>query len=92
MFRHDFADFSCQKFPKMFRRDGKSHSKLFIQENCPVRNCVKARRALIPSAFAIETSVCAKLFTILVGSCHINPIEKEFNSSRTRILAPSDKQ
>ena len=75
MFRHDFADFSRRNFPKMFRRSGKSHSKLFIQENCPVRNCVKARRALIPSAFAIQTSVCAKLFSIPVGSCHINPIE-----------------
>lgn len=92
MFRHDFADFSRRKFPKMFRRGAKSHSKLCIQENCPVRNCVKARRALIPSACAIQTSVCAQLFSIPVGSCHINPIEKEFNSSRTRILAPSDAQ
>ena len=45
-----------------------------------------------PSACAIQTSVCAQLFSIPVGSCHINPIEKEFNSSRTRILAPSDTE
>ena len=59
VFRHDLADFSRQKLPKMFRQSGKSHSKLFIQENCPVRNCVKARGALNPSAFAIQT-VCAQ--------------------------------
>ena len=92
MFCHDFADFSRRKFPKTFRRGGKSHSRFFIQENCPVRNCVKVSWVLIPSAFAIQSSVCAKLFARPVGSCHINPIEKEFNSSRTRILGPSDTQ
>ena len=59
VFGHDFAEFSRRKFPKMFRQSGKSHSKLFIQENCPVRNCVKACGALNPSAFAIQT-VCGQ--------------------------------
>ena len=60
VFHHDFADFSHRKFPKMFRQSGKSHSKLFIQENCPKRNCVKACGAVMPSAFAIQTYVCAQ--------------------------------
>ena len=55
----------------MFRRSAKSHSKLFVQDNCPIQNCAKARRAL--------ASVKAKLFAIPPRSCDINPIENVFN-------------
>ena len=30
----------------MFRRSAKSHSKLFVQDNCPIQNCAKACSAL----------------------------------------------
>ena len=66
-----FANFICREFPKMFRRSAKSHSKLFVQDNCPIQNCAKARRAL--------ASVKAKLFAIPPRSCDINPIENVFN-------------
>ena len=65
------ANFICREFPKMFRKSGKSHSKLFVQDNCPIQNCAKARRAL--------ASVKAKLFAIPPRSCDINPIENQFN-------------
>ena len=55
----------------MFRRSAKSHSKLFVQDDCPIQNCAKARRAL--------ASVKAKLFAIPTRSCDINPIENVFN-------------
>ena len=66
-----FADFVCREFPKMFRRSGKSNSKLFIQDNCPIQICAKVRRAL--------ASVKAKFFAIPPCSCDINPIENVFN-------------
>ena len=72
-----FANFICREFPKMFRRSAKSHSKLFVQDNCPIQNCAKARRAL--------ASVKAKLFAIPPRSCDINPIENVFNLVKRKL-------
>ena len=60
MFGHDFAEFSRQKFPKMFRQSGKSHSKLFILEIVITR-----------AATAFH-----KLFVVMVCVFHINTVHK----------------
>ena len=36
-----FANFIRRNFRKLFRASGKMHSRLFVQDNCPIQNCVK---------------------------------------------------
>ena len=55
----------------MFRKSGKRGSKLFVQDNCPILNCAKARKAL--------KDVGGKLFPIPKRSGDLNPIENVFN-------------
>ena len=54
------ADFVRRNFPKMFRKSGKRGSKLFVQDNCPILNCAKARKAL--------KDVVASYFLFLSGA------------------------
>ena len=55
----------------MLRKSGKRNSKLFLQDNCPIQNCAKARKAL--------NAIGAKLFAIPPRSPDLNPIENLFN-------------
>lgn len=55
----------------MFRKSGKNGSKLFVQDNCPILNCAKARKAV--------KEVGGKLFAIPKRSGDLNPIENIFN-------------
>ena len=64
-------DFVRRNFPKMFRKSGKRGSKLFVQDNCPILNCAKARKAL--------KDVGGKLFPIPKWRGNLNPIENVFN-------------
>ena len=41
-----FANFIRRNFRKLFRASGKMHSRLFVQDNCPVQNCAKVQLAL----------------------------------------------
>ena len=65
------ADFVRRNFPKMFRKNGKRGSKLFVQDNCPILNCAKARKAL--------KDIGGKLFPIPKRRGNLNPIENVFN-------------
>ena len=47
------------------------HSRLFVQDNCPIQNCAKARLAL--------KAVGAKLFAFPPRSCDLLVIENVFN-------------
>ena len=66
-----YANFIRRNFRKMFRKSGKRHSRLFLQDNCPILNCAKARNAL--------NFAGAKLFEIPKRSADLNPIENVFN-------------
>ena len=66
-----FSNFISRNFNTMFRSSGKKRSRLFVQDNCPIQNCAKARKAL--------KRVRAKLFHIPARSCDLNPIENVFN-------------
>ena len=61
-----YADFICRNFLNMFQKGGKC-SKLFIQDNCPILNCAKARKALKEAG--------GELFPIPKRSGDLNPIE-----------------
>ena len=47
------------------------HSRLFVQDNCPIQNCAKARLAL--------KAVGAKLFAFPPRSCDLLVIDNVFN-------------
>ena len=66
-----YANFIRRKFRKTFRKSGKRHSRLFLQDFCPILNCAKARNAL--------NFAGAKLFEILKRSADLNPIANAFN-------------
>ena len=66
-----FANFIRRNFSKMFRASRKRNSTLFVQDNCPIQSCAKARKAL--------KDIRAKLFAIPPRSCDLNPIENIFN-------------
>lgn len=66
-----FANFVRRNFGDMFRKSGKNGSKLFVQDNCPILNCAKARKAV--------KEVGGKLFAIPKRSGDLNPIENIFN-------------
>ena len=74
-----FANFIRRNFSKMFRASGKRHSKLFVQDNCPIQNCAKARKAL--------KDIRAKLFAMPPRSCDLNPIENIFNLAKRDLKA-----
>ena len=67
------VDFIRRNFREILRKSEKRNSKLFINDNCPVLNCAKARQAL--------KAIWAELFTIHVPprSPDLNPIENIFN-------------
>jgi len=66
-----FANFIRRNFRKLFRASGKMHSRLFVQDNCPIQNCAKARLAL--------KAVGAKLSAFPPRSCDLLVIENVFN-------------
>ena len=41
-----FANFIRRNSRKLFRASGKMHLRLFVQDNCPIQNCAKARQAM----------------------------------------------
>ena len=55
----------------MFRKSGKHHSRLFMQDNCPILNCTKANNAL--------NLVGAKFFQIPKRSGDLNPVKNMFS-------------
>ena len=61
-------------FINMFQKSGKC-SKLFIQDNCPILNCARARKAL--------KEVGGELFPIPKRSGDLNPIENVFNVKKS---------
>ena len=71
-----YADFICRNFQNMFQKSGKC-SKLFIQDNCPILNCAKARKAL--------KEVGGELFPIPKRSGDLNPIKNVFNVSKEEL-------
>ena len=66
-----YVQFIEKNFQYMFRKSGKQHSKLFVQDNCPVLNCAKARKAL--------SAIGARLFAIPSRSPDVQPIENVFH-------------
>ena len=74
---HFIADFVWRNFPKMFRKSRKCGSKLFVQDNCPILNCAKARKAL--------KDVGGQLFPIPKWSGDLNPIENVFNVAKREL-------
>ena len=60
----------------MFQKSGKC-SKLFVQDNCPILNCAKARKAL--------KEVGGELFPIPKRSGDLNPIENVFNTGKEEL-------
>ena len=60
----------------MFQKSGKC-SKLFVQDNCPILNCAKARKAL--------KEVGGDLFPIPKRSGDLNPIENVFNTGKEEL-------
>ena len=66
-----YANFIRRNFTVKLRKSGKRNSKLFLQDNCPIQNCAKARKAL--------KAIGAKLFAIPPRSPDLNPIENLFN-------------
>ena len=60
----------------MFQKSGRC-SKLFVQDNCPILNCAKARKAL--------KEVGGELFPIPKRSGDLNPIENVFNTGKEEL-------
>ena len=71
-----YADFIRRNFRNMFQKSGKC-SKLFVQGNCPILNCPKARKAL--------KEVGGELFPIPKRSGDLNPIENVFNAAKEEL-------
>ena len=62
-----FANFIRRNFRKLLRASGKTHSRLFVQDNCPTQNCAKARQA--------KKAIGAKLFAFSPRRCDLSAIE-----------------
>jgi len=75
--RDYFASFIRRNFRKLFRASGKMHSRLFVQDNCPIQNCAKAQQAM--------KAVGAKLFAFPPRSCDRLAIENVFNLVRREL-------
>ena len=73
MWRDYFANFIRRNFRKLIRASGKIHSRLFVQDNCPIQNCAKARQAM--------KAVGAKLFAFPTRGCDLLAIENVFQIS-----------
>ena len=71
-----YADFIRRNFQNMFQKSGKC-SKLFVQDNCPILNCAKARKAL--------KEVGGESFPITKRSGDLNPIENVFNVAKEEL-------
>ena len=67
---NNYADFIRRNFQNMCQKSGKC-SKLFVQDNCPILNYAKERKA--------RKEVGRELFPIPKKSGYLNPIENEFN-------------
>ena len=65
-----------QNFQNMFQKCRKC-SKLFAQDNCPILNCAKARKAL--------KEVGGELFPIPKRSGDLKPIENVFNVAKEEL-------
>ena len=75
--RDYFANFIRRNFRKLFRASGKMHSRLFVQDKCPIQNCAKAWLAL--------KAVGAKLFAFPQRSCDLLVIENMFNLGKIEL-------
>ena len=71
-----YANFIRRNFQNMFQKSRK-HSKLFVQDNCPILNCARARKAL--------KEVGVELFPIPKRSGDLNPIENVFNVAKEEL-------
>ena len=71
-----YADFIRRNFQNMFQKSGKC-SKLFVQDNCPILNCAKARKAL--------KEVGGESFPIPKRSGDLNPMENAFNVAKEEL-------
>ena len=71
-----YANFIRRNFQNIFQKSGKC-SKLFVQDNCPILNCAKARNAL--------KEVRGELFPIPKRSGDLNPIENVFNVAKEEL-------
>lgn len=67
------ADFICRNFKNMLQ-NGRKCSKLFVQDNCPILNCAKVRKAL--------KEVGGELFPIPKWSGDLYPIKNIFNIAK----------
>ena len=71
-----YANFIRRNFQNMFQKSEKC-SKLFVQDNCPILNCARARKAL--------KEVGGELFPIPKRSGDLNPIENVFNVAKEEL-------
>ena len=71
-----YKNFIRRNFQNMFQKSGKC-SKLFVQDNCPILNCARARKAL--------KEVGGELFPIPKRSGDLNPIENVFNVAKEEL-------
>lgn len=72
-----FAQYVERKFPLLFQRVKKKHSKLWIQDGVPCQNCAAAKKKFI------ETG--ANLLPIPPRSPDLNPIENLFHIVRIKL-------
>lgn len=70
-------NYITHKFPVLFKKADKLHSKLWIQDGCPCQNSKAARIAMSESG--------ASLLSIPPRSSHINPIENLFHLVRREL-------
>ena len=75
--RDYFANFIRRNFRKLFRVSGKTHLRRFVQNNCPIQNCAKARQVM--------KAVGAKLFAFPPRSCDLLAIENVFNLVKRKL-------
>ena len=74
---HFFQGFVERKFPLLFERAGKPHSRLWIQDGDPSQNCAAAKKAF--------QDVNAELLSIPARSPDVNPIENLFHIIRKEL-------
>ena len=71
-----YADFIRRNFQNMFEKSRKC-SKLFVQDNCPILNCAKARKALKEAG--------GESFPVPKRSGDVNPIKNVFNVAKEEL-------
>ena len=82
-----FANFIRTNFSKIFQASRKRHSKLFVQDNCPIQNCAKARKALKDiRAFVVRLVFSHTLVDSLDMADAALPIRLLISASRDRLL------